>query len=193
MADAETGCCCAGKMCGGANAASNCCCGPPIWVAARGVYIYLVIVNGIFGVFTGIAVTIVASADVAGAQANEWWGAFLYASFAVIVIGLFLGVIGGCTVQGGNPAIAMGCWITYCFLIICQLAINGVKLVGGDIVGGIGGLAFIILVDGYCNFIIWSHWQRCKDGTFNNGGGGVTVIVAGQMASTQALLPAPEP
>ena len=24
------------------------------------------------------------------------------------------------------------------------------------------GQAFSILVDGYFNFIIWSHWQRCK-------------------------------
>ena len=24
------------------------------------------------------------------------------------------------------------------------------------------GQAFSILVDGYFNFIIWSHWQRCQ-------------------------------
>mmetsp|Transcript_9819 Transcript_9819/g.24047 ORF Transcript_9819/g.24047 Transcript_9819/m.24047 type:complete len:221 (+) Transcript_9819:359-1021(+) len=181
---AEIGCCCSGQICG-SSASSNCCCGPPIWMAARGVYIYLGVINAIWGALTGLAVSVVVAVTSVGGDMS-WYPAFLYSTFAVTVIGLVLGIVGGVTAQGGNPAIALGCWVTYLFLIICQLAISGVKLAVGDIVGGIGDLVFVLLVDGYCNFIIWSHWQRCKDGTFmNGGGGGVTVIVAGQMA-TQA-------
>mmetsp|Transcript_58422 Transcript_58422/g.138976 ORF Transcript_58422/g.138976 Transcript_58422/m.138976 type:complete len:260 (-) Transcript_58422:66-845(-) len=209
-----TQCCC--SVCAGPAGCCEPCCGPPIWMAARGVAIFQIILS-VLGLASAIFAGFVST------ECNQNSApAMNYIMLILSVIGLGLysfAIFAAQSMQTQNAQILLFAHIAFQFIYV---------LAGGCSQGGlsksrrekepafdaicvdkcisegtggwngclgpnpswgaaIGSMIIMLLIEAYFTYIFWSFYARCADGTVTQGVGGVIVVIANnQMASSVA-------
>lgn len=149
-------------------------------MAARGVYIYLII----WGV-VGLAWNVLSFSLWSVAL---WWSLYWpsIAGMAISAIWLIQGIVGTCTAHAGSSCLAWTSFVTFLVVTLAEIGMRGFTIVmlftsyyAARIGTGWGDLVMIAVdlgVHGYLAYVLYCYASACSSGTHNEGAADVVVV-----------------